>query len=109
LHNKKIARLSFVYDHSQGKTVHGYEILTLRLLTSRNFYPVNFGCHFSHTVPAEVREEQPRLRRGDLARRLQEARELTKSALTQGIAPPYLLVDAWFTSPTFCQGVKAQV
>ncbi len=112
---KRLENLSFVYDHSQGKTVKGYEILTLGLLTSRNFYPVNFGHHFSQTAPVEAGEVRPRKTRGDLARRLRDARELTKpalalkmlkEALTQGIPALYLLVDAWFTSPKFCQGVK---
>lgn len=112
---KRMENLSFVYDHAQGKTVKGYEILTLGLLTPRNFYPVNFGHHFSHTMPAETEATQPRKARGDLARRLQEARELTKpalalkmltAALAQGLPALYLLVDAWFTSPKFCQGVK---
>ncbi|MEJ2673440.1 MAG: transposase [Deltaproteobacteria bacterium] len=112
---KRLENLSFVYDHSQRKTVKGYEILALGLLTPRNFYPVNFGHHFSQTAPAEAPEAQPGKTRGELARRLKEARELTKPALAlqmlkaaqaQGISAPYLLVDAWFTSPKFCQDVK---
>ena len=112
---KRLENLSFVYDHSQGKTVKGYEILTLGLLTPRNFYPLNFGHHFSQTAPAEAGEARPRKTRGDLARRLRDAKELTKPALAlkmlkearaQGIPALYLLVDAWFTSPKFCQGVK---
>jgi hypothetical protein len=111
---KRLENLSFVYDHSQGKTVKGYEILTLGLLTPRNFYPVSFGHHFSQTAPAEAPEAQPQKARGDLARRLKEAKELTKpalalkmlqKALAQGISALYLLVDAWFTSPKFCQEV----
>jgi hypothetical protein len=110
-----LENLSFVYDHSQGKTVKGYEILALGLLTPGNFYPVNFGHHFSQTAPAQTPEARPRKTRGDLARRLQEARELTKpalalkmlkAALAQGIPALYLLVDAWFTSPTFCRSVQ---
>jgi hypothetical protein len=31
---------------------------------------------------------------------------MLKAALAQGIPALYLLVDAWFTSPKFCQGVK---
>lgn len=112
---KRLENLSFVYDHAQGKTVKGYEILTLGLLTPRNFYPLNFGHHFSQTAPAEVREARPLKARGDLARRLRDARELSKpalalkmlkAALAQGIPALHLLVDAWFTSPKFCQGVK---
>jgi DDE superfamily endonuclease len=112
---KRLEHLSFVYDHSQGKTVKGYEILALGLLTPRNFYPVSFGHHFSQTAPAQTPQAQPRKSRGDVARRLKEAWELSKpalalkmlrTALAQGIPALYLLVDAWFTSPKFCQGVK---
>jgi len=74
---KRLENLSFVYDHSQGKTVKGYEILTLGLLTPRNFYPLNFGHHFSQTAPAEAGEARPRKTRGDLARRLHDAQEFT--------------------------------
>ena len=31
---------------------------------------------------------------------------MLKKALAQGLPALYLLVDAWFTSPKFCQGVK---
>jgi len=61
---KRLENLSFVYDHSQGKTVKGYEILALGLLTPRNFYPVSFGHHFSQTIPGEFPETQPRKTRG---------------------------------------------
>jgi len=112
---KRLENLSFVYDHSQGKTVKGYEILTLGLLTPQNFYPVNFSHHFSQTAPADAREARPEKTRGDLARRLREAKELTKpvlalkmlqAGLAQGLPARYLLVDAWFTSPTFCRSVQ---
>ncbi len=56
---KRLENLSFVYDHSQGKTVKGYEILALGLLTPRNFYPVSFGHHFSRTAPAQAPEARP--------------------------------------------------
>jgi hypothetical protein len=112
---KRLEHLSFVYDHSQGKTVKGYEILALGLLTPHNFYPVSFGHHFSQTAPAQAPEARPVKSRGEVARRLQEARELSKpalglkllrQALAQGLLALHVLVDAWFTSPAFCQGVK---
>ena len=112
---KSLENLSYVYDHSQNKSVSGYELLTLGLLTPRNFYPLNFGYHFSQTAPEGTREAQPRKTRGNLARHLNAGKELTKpalalkllkKALAQGIPAFYLLVDAWFTSPKFCQGVR---
>jgi SRSO17 transposase len=66
------------------------------------------------TAPVEVREARPLKTRGDLARRLRDAKltkpalalKMLKAALAQGIAAGYLLADAWFTSPKFCQGVR---
>jgi len=34
------------------------------------------------------------------------ALKMLEEALVQGLPARYLLVDAWFTSPKFCQGVK---
>ena len=70
IRRRRLEHLSFVYDHSQGKTVPGYEILARGLLPPRNFYPENFGHHFSRTVPNEAPKAKPRRTRGDLARRL---------------------------------------
>jgi hypothetical protein len=107
--------LSLVYDHTQGKTVPGYEVLTLGLLTPRNFWPVDFDFRFSRVAPEGAREARPVKARGETARRLKAGRHLTKpelalkmlkAALVQGIPALCLLVDAWFTSPKFCQAVK---
>ena len=74
--------LSLVYDHTQGKTVPGYEVLTLGLLTPRNFWPVDFDFRFSRTAPEGAREARPRKDQGgDLARRLKAGRDLTKPEL----------------------------
>lgn len=40
---KTMENLSLVYDHTQGKTVPGYEVLTLGLLTPRNFWPADLS------------------------------------------------------------------
>lgn len=112
---KTMENLSLVYDHSQGKTVPGYEVLTLGLLTPRNFWPVDFDFRFSRTAPEGAREARPVKTRGETARRLKAGRDLTKpelalkmlkDALSQGIPALCLLVDAWFTSPKFCQAVN---
>lgn len=107
--------LSLVYDHSQRKTVPGYEVLTLGLLTPRNFWPVDFDFRVSRTAPQGAGEARPLKPKGELARRLKAGRDLTrpelslkmlKAALARGIPAFCLLVDAWFTSPKFCQAVK---
>lgn len=112
---KSLENLTWVYDHCRGKTVKGYELLTLALLTVRNLFPLDFGFHFSQNAPAGGRQAQPRRPRGYVARHLRVAAELTKvelalkmlaEALAQGVKALYLLVDAWFTSPKFCKAVR---
>lgn len=111
---KTMENLSLVYDHTQGKTVPGYEVLTLGLLTPRNFWPVDFDFRFSRTAPEGARKARPVKTRGEIAWRLKAGRHLTKpelalkmlkAALVQEIPALCLLVDAWFTSPKFCQAV----
>jgi len=75
---KTMENLSLVYDHSQRKTVPGYEVLTLGLLTPQNFYPLDFDFRFSSKSPQGAGEAQPLKPRGETARRLKEGRELEK-------------------------------
>lgn len=115
---KTMENLSMVYDHSRGKSVRGYEVLTLALFTPKNFFPLDFDFRFSNKAPRGTQEACPLKPRGETARRLKEGRELSKpelalkmlkAALAQGIPSLCLLVDSWFTSPKFCQAVKQTV
>jgi hypothetical protein len=112
---RNLENLTWVYDHCRGKSVIGYELLTLAILTPGNLLPLDFGFHFSHHAPAGARQTQPVRPRGYLARHLKAAAQLTKIELAlkmlaqlvaQGLPALYLLVDAWFTSPKFCKAVK---
>ena len=115
---KTMENLSLVYDHSKRKTVPGYEVLTLGLLTPQNFYPLDFDFRFSSKSPQGAGEARPLKPKGETARRLKEGRELEKpelalkmlkAAIAQGIPALCLLVDSWFTSPKFCQAVATAV
>lgn len=64
--------LDLVHDHPQGKTVPGYEALTLGQLPPGNFSPVDFDFRFSRTVPKGAGQAQPLKPRGETDRRLQE-------------------------------------
>ena len=79
-----------MYDHGRGKTVKGYELLGLALLTPGNLFPLDFGFHFSKHALAEARQSQPRRPRGYLARHLKAERrtkiELSLQRLTQTLA-----------------------
>ena len=65
--------LTWVYDHVRGKSVSGYELLVLAILTPGNLFPLDFGFHFSKHSLARARQTQPRRPRGYLARHLKAA------------------------------------
>ena len=105
---KKIEHVSFVYDHSQKKTVNGYELVTLGLITPTNFYPLDFSYRFSNRRYQEAKDATVLKPTGALAKRIREAQSLSKpelavkmlkEALAKGIPASYLLIDSWFSSP----------
>jgi hypothetical protein len=105
---KKIEHVSFVYDHSQKKTVNGYELVTLGLITPTNFYPLDFSYRFSNKRYQEAKDATVLKPTGALAKRIREAQSLgkpelavkmLKEALAKGIPASYLLIDSWFSSP----------
>ena len=105
---KKIEHVSFVYDPNQKKTVNGYELVTLGLITPTNFYPLDFSYRFSNRRYEEATDTTVLKPTGAVAKRIREAQNLAKpelavtmlkQALAKGISARYLLIDSWFTSP----------
>ena len=105
---KKMEHVSFVYDHSQKRTVNGYELVSLGLLTPTNFYPLDFSHRFSNKRYQEAKDATVLKPTGSLAKRIREAQSLSKpelavnmlkEALAKGIPASYLLIDSWFSSP----------
>jgi hypothetical protein len=112
---KSMEQVSYVDDHTQRKSVNGYELVALGLITPTNFYPLDFCYRFSDKRRKQARDAVPLNSTGSLAKRIREARALTKielavkllkEALAKGIAASHVLVDAWFTSPKFFQAVR---
>ncbi|MCJ7819051.1 MAG: hypothetical protein MUP25_04435 [Syntrophales bacterium] len=71
---QSLKNLTWVYDHCRGKSVIGYELLTLAILTPGNLFPLDFVFHFSKHALAEARQGQPRWPRGYLPRHLKAGR-----------------------------------
>ncbi|MBU4234530.1 MAG: hypothetical protein KJ822_04030 [Proteobacteria bacterium] len=67
---QSLENLTWVYDHCWGKSVIGYELLALAILTPGNLFPLDFGFHFSKHALAEARQGQPRRPRGYRPRHL---------------------------------------
>ena len=112
---KKMEHVSFVYDHSQKKTVNGYELVSLGLLTPTNFYPLDFSYRFSNRRYQEAKDATVLKPTGALAKRIREAQSLSKpelavkmlkQALAKGIPASYLLIDSWFSSPKLFKNIS---
>jgi hypothetical protein len=43
---RQIEEVAHVYDPGRGKSVPGYEVLTLLPVNSQSYYPLDFGHHF---------------------------------------------------------------
>ena len=111
---KKMEHVSFVYDPSQKKTVNGYELVSLGLLSPTNFYPLDFSYRFSNKRYQEAKDATVLKPTGALAKRIGEAQSLSKpelavkmlkQALAKGIPASYLLIDSWFSSPKLFKNI----
>jgi hypothetical protein len=112
---KNMEHVSFVYDHSQGKTVNGYELVTLGLITPTNFYPLDFSYRFSKRRYQQAQQAAELEPTGHVAKRIREAEDLKKPDLAismlkhaqaKQIPASYLLVDSWFASPKFFKDAR---
>lgn len=112
---QKIEEVSYVYDPGRGKSVPGFELLTLLLVNAQSYYPLDFGYHFSKDKGKHYRPARPDHPTSGLARRLKEAKiskldlslQMLKRALAKGIKAGYVLFDRWFTSPKFLKALRA--
>ena len=70
---EKIEEVSYVYDHSRGRSVLGYELLTLLLVNPQGYFPLDFEYHFSSKKGKAYQEATVAHPRSSLARRQREA------------------------------------
>jgi len=106
---EKIEEVSYVYDHSRGRSVLGYELLTLLLVNPQGYFPLDFEYHFSSKKGKAYQEATVAHPNSSLARRQREATknklavslQMLQRAQAKGIKALYVLVDRWFASPNF--------
>jgi hypothetical protein len=112
---KTIENVSFIYDHTLGRSVLGFCIVTLGLFTGENFYPLDFSYWFSkkrHPESPEERIGDPRSISGQMS---YDAKYLNKPALAVqmvqrafdcGIRAGYVLFDSWYAWPSFIRAIR---
>jgi hypothetical protein len=112
---KRLENVSYLYDHNLGRSVLGYCIVTLGLLTGHGLYPIDFAYYFSKKRNAKtpVVIGDPRSSSGQ---RSFEAQQYTKlelaflliqRAVNCGIVPGYVLFDSWYSWPVFINRIRS--
>ena len=115
--SKKVELLARVFDHVIGKTVRGFNMLTLGWTDHYSFIPVGFNMLSSAKSSQRVMEMDSRIdkrtngyrsRVSAMLHKNDAAIALIQSALSVGITARYLLMDTWFTNEPFIKRVLAE-
>ena len=106
--SKTVELLSRVYDHSTGRFIRGFRMLTICWSDGASCLPVDFALLASKQASNRFCESRKCLDKRCCAyQRRKEATEkatahlqdMVKRVLAVGIRAKYLLMDSWFTAP----------
>jgi hypothetical protein len=106
--SKWVELLSRVYDHSTGRFLKGFRMLTICWSDGASCLPLDFSLLSSRDAKKRVCESQKQLDKRCCAyQRRKEAtikttallEPMVKRILSAGIRAKYLLMDSWFTMP----------
>lgn len=115
--SKKVELLSYVFNHVIGKTVKGFNLLTLGWTDGYSFIPVGFNMMASakeskRIAPANAsidkRSNGGKTRKNAVLQKSEAAMLLIRNALSAGIKASYVLMDTWFTNEPFIANILAE-
>lgn len=112
--SKRVELLAFIFDHVTGKSVKGFNLLTIGWTDGYSFIPVAFNMLSSAKAEKRLNEMKEsidkrtngfRNRVAATMKKPDAAMEIIRSALNAGIPADYLLMDTWFTNEPFIQNI----
>lgn len=112
--SKTVELLAFVFDHVIGKSVRGFNLLTLGWTDGFSFIPVAFNMLSSAKQEKRLREIDSRIDKrtnGYKARVFATMRKpdaaiaMIREALAAGVPAQYILMDTWFTNEPFIKSI----
>lgn len=115
--SKKVELLSFVFNHVIGKTVKGFNMLTVGWTDGFSFIPVGFNMMASANADKRIVESNDgidkrsngyKTRKDSMVQKPDAAIKLIQNALNAGIKASYVLMDTWFTNEPFISKVLAE-
>jgi hypothetical protein len=104
--SKKAELLARIHDHTTGRFVRGYSLLTLGWSDGFSFAPIDFVIHSSAKKENRYCEMQENLdkrthgykrRTEALQRKPDTAVQMLQNSLSAGFTADYVLMDSWFT------------
>lgn len=113
--SKQVELLAFIFDHVVGKTVKGFNLLTIGWTDGFSFIPVAFNMLSSARAEKRVANMKNSIdkrtngfknRMAATMKKPDAAMEMIRSALNAGIPADYILMDTWFTNEPFIARVR---
>lgn len=115
--SKKAELLARVHDHTTGRFVRGYNMLTLGWSDGFSFAPIDFVMLSSAKLAnrfCEMKENLSKRTQGfkrrmeAFSRKPDAVVELLKRAIQAGFAADFVLMDSWFTQAPLLRNLMAQ-
>ena len=111
--SKSVELLSWVFDHVRGKSVKGFNLLTVGWTDLYSFIPVGFNMLASAKAAKRVamsceidkRTNGYKNRSDAIMQKPDATIALIKAALQAGIEASYVLMDTWFTNEPFIKRI----
>ncbi len=106
--SKKVELLAWVFDHTLGKSLRGFSMLTMGWSDGYSFIPLDFVLCSSANAKSRIQEVMKAVdkRTCGYKRRMEAIRKSTeplaailKRVLAAGIDADYILMDSWFSFP----------
>jgi len=114
--SKKVELLAWVFDHTLGKSLRGFNMLTIGWSDGYSFIPLDFVLGSSANTKSRIQEARKPVdkRTCGHARRMEAIRKSTaplavmlKRVLAAGIDADYILMDSWFSFPAIIATLSA--
>ena len=115
--SKSVELPAFIFDHVIGKSVHGFNLLTIGWTDGFSFIPAAFNMLSSAKQEKRFKEVNPRIdkhangykaRMAAMTRKPDAALQMIRSALDAGIHAQYILMDTWLANEPFIKNIMAE-
>ena len=111
---KLMDNVSYIYDHTVGRSVLGFCVVSLGFFTGTGYYPLDFSYWVSSRrhKKSSIANSDPRSISGQMSHeavkhtKLDLALKMIERAVSHGLKAGYVLFDSWYAWPSFIQAIR---